>query len=128
MKAYTLEQLRYFRDIRYLGFDRRNEHQDDVFITPSEMFDEQTEIFIEWLERMEKKGKLVYFLQDERTKKAVHNMLNPNKQTDEKCSVCNDKKMHTFLKELHGYLCCVLCLPFYKGMTKKQFEEELANL
>lgn len=43
-----------------------------------------------------------------------------------KCVACHDK--NTIYKKLYGHLVCVLCFPFYKGMSKKDFETEMKNI
>ena len=56
MGNYTIEDLEHLRNVRSLGFD--NWFQDDIYVTDKSNFNSQTEIFIEWLKKMESNNKI----------------------------------------------------------------------
>ncbi|NVM20134.1 MAG: hypothetical protein HWN80_20730, partial [Candidatus Lokiarchaeota archaeon] len=45
-----------------------------------------------------------------------------------KCIACHTPKKDTTLYPLHGKSVCVLCLPFYEGMSKKEFTKEIKGI
>ncbi len=53
---YTIEQLKYLRNIRALGFD--DSFIDDAYGTERDFFESETEMFFDWLEKMEKRNKI----------------------------------------------------------------------
>ena len=54
--AYTIEQLRHLRDARALGYDGK--FYDDKHNSDRGFFEVETENFFNWLEKMEKTGKI----------------------------------------------------------------------
>ena len=53
---YTIEQLIHLRNIRAIGFD--NSFSDDQYGTEKQFFECETEKFFNWIEKMEKNGKI----------------------------------------------------------------------
>ena len=60
MKTYTTEQLKILAEIRAQGLD---DWYDSVHTSERSSFLEATNIFFEWVERMERKGRIDYLLQ-----------------------------------------------------------------
>jgi len=53
---YTIKELKHLRDIRALGYDSK--FYDDRYNSNRGFFEVETENFFNWLEKMEKNGKI----------------------------------------------------------------------
>jgi len=62
MKTYTLEELKTLRNIRSAGFD--DKHADDIYSTDKDLFLSETDIFFNWIEKMEQNGRIEYLLKN----------------------------------------------------------------
>jgi len=58
---YSLEQLRILREIRLSGFDK-SETYDDVYTNAHDEFSIVSEMFLDWILKMESNGKIQYLI------------------------------------------------------------------
>lgn len=66
MRVYTIEELKKLAYIRAGGFD--DKHLDDIHTTDKANFLDETSKFFDWLEKMEKKGRVEHLLKEKLNK------------------------------------------------------------
>jgi len=57
---YTIKQLKKLRDIKSLECD--DSWMDDHYSSPRGLFEDNTDIFLDWLENIEKQGKINQYI------------------------------------------------------------------
>ena len=62
MIKYTIEQLRIFRDIKLSNDYDKNDAYDDIHTNDYDNFSNETDEFLDWLEKNEKKGVVRFYL------------------------------------------------------------------